>query len=107
MRVKAGDTVPITAALKDGTGAAVNLTGATVVCRIMHAPTGTFLFSGAATVVGDPTLGQVSRALSASETGTPGAYFVDWVVTFGGGTIQRFPGSSYNEIVIDPAVPAA
>jgi hypothetical protein len=73
----------------------------------MHAPTGVFLLSGAATVVGSATLGNVSFDLSALQTATPGSYFVEWVVTFGGGDVQRFPGSSYQEMVIDPAVPAA
>jgi hypothetical protein len=101
LRIKAGDTIPITADLN------ADLSGATVVCRIMHAPTGVFLLSGSALVVGDPTLGNVSFDLTAGQTAAPGAYFVEWVVTFAGGDVQRFPGSSYNEIVIDQAVPAA
>src|SRR5262245_28367438 len=105
MRVKQGDTVPITGALKSGNNP-VNLTGATVVCRIQNATTGKFLFSGSATVT-DATNGLVSRALSATETANVGGFYVDWVVTFGGGTIQRFPGSSYQELVVDPAVPAS
>jgi hypothetical protein len=100
MRIKQGDTIPITADLN------ANLSGATVLCRIMHAPTGTFLLSGAATVTDAPT-GLVSFDLSAGQTAAAGAYFVEWVVTFGGGDVQRFPGSSYQEMVIDPAVPAA
>ena len=100
MRIKAGDTIPITADLN------ADLSGATVVCRIMHAPTGVFLLSGAATVT-DASNGLVSFDLTAGQTAAPGAYFVEWVVTFAGGDVQRFPGSSYNEIVIDEAVPAA
>lgn len=100
MRIKQGDTIPITADLN------ANLTGASVICRIMHAPTGVFLLSGAATIT-DPSNGLVSFDLSAGQTATVGAYFVEWVVTFSGGDVQRFPGSSYNEIIIDPAVPAA
>jgi len=106
MRIKAGDTIPMTATLSGPTGPA-NLTGATVSGRVMKAPSGVFHMVGSASIVGDPTLGQVSLPLTAGQTGTPGAYFVEWFVTFGGGTLQRFPGSSYNEIVIDPAVPAA
>jgi hypothetical protein len=106
LRIKAGDTIPMTATLTSSTGP-VNLTGATVSGRVMKAPTGIFHMVGVATVVGDPTLGQVSLPLSAAQTANAGAYFVEWFVTFGGGTLQRFPGSSYNEIVIDPAVPAA
>ena len=100
MRIKQGDTIPITADLN------ADLTGATVVCRIMHAPTGVFLLSGSATVT-DATNGLVSFDLTAGNTATAGAYFVEWQVTFGGGDVQRFPGSSYQEIVIDEAVPAA
>ena len=107
MRIKAGDTIPITASLKDGTGAAVNLTGATVSGRVMKAPSGTFHMVGSASIVGDPLLGQVSLPLSGAQTANAGAYFVEWFVTFAGGTLQRFPGSSYNEIVIDPAVPSS
>jgi hypothetical protein len=62
--------------------------------------------SGTATVT-DATNGLVSLPLSAAQTATAGAYFVEWFVTFSGGTLQRFPGSSYNELVIDPAVPSA
>jgi hypothetical protein len=100
LRIKQGDTIPITADLN------ADLSGASVVCRIMHAPTGVFLLSGAATVT-DAATGLVSFDLSAGQTAAAGSYFVEWVVTFGGGDVQRFPGSSYNEIVIDPAVPAA
>ena len=100
MRIKAGDTIPITADLN------ADLTGATgVICRVMHAPTGVFLLSGAATVT-DAATGLVSFDFTAVQTATPGAYFVEWVVTFAGGDVQRFPGSSYQEIVIDEAVPA-
>jgi hypothetical protein len=106
MRIKQGDTIPMTAQLRDTNGP-VNLTGATVVGYIYHSPTGVFLSSGTATVVGDATQGNVSLPLSAGQTAVAGAYFVEWKVTFGGGAIQRFPGSSYNEIVIDPAAPAA
>jgi hypothetical protein len=98
MRIKAGDTVPITADLN------ADLSGATVVGYVYHAVTGVFLMSGTATVI-NPTQGLVSLPLSAVQTATPGAYFVEWKVTFGGGAIQRFPGSSYNEIVIDSAAP--
>jgi hypothetical protein len=100
LRIKQGDTIPITADLN------ANLAGAAVLCRIMHAPTGVFLLSGAATVT-DASNGLVSFDLTAGNTAAAGAYFVEWVVTFGGGDVQRFPGSSYNEIVIDEAVPAA
>jgi hypothetical protein len=100
LRIKQGDTVPITADLNTG------LAGASVLCRIMHAPTGVFLLSGSATIT-DATEGLVSFDLTAGQTAAAGAYFVEWIVTFGGGDVQRFPGSSYQEMVIDPAVPAA
>jgi hypothetical protein len=84
-----------------------DITGASaVLCKVMHSPTGVFAFSSAATIV-DAGQGQISFTPTALQTAAPGAYFVETKVTFSGGAIQTFPGSSYNEIVIDAAVPAA
>jgi hypothetical protein len=84
-----------------------DITGASaVLCKVMKAPTGVFAFSSSATVT-DAANGLITFTPTAGQTANAGAYFVETKVTFGGGAIQTFPGSSYNEIVIDPAVPAA
>ena len=100
MRIKAGDSVPVTLDLN------ADLTGASsVLCKVMRAVTGVFAFSIAATVT-DADDGLISFTPTALQTAVPGAYFVETKVTFAGGAIQTFPGSSYNEIVIDAAAPA-
>jgi len=84
-----------------------DITGASaVLCKAMRSVTGVFAFSTAGTVVDAPN-GLISLTPSAAQTATPGTLFVETKVTFAGGAIQTFPGSSYNEIVIDPAVPAS
>jgi hypothetical protein len=84
-----------------------DITGASAItCKVMHSVTGVFAFSTSATVVDAPT-GIITFTPTAGQTAVAGGYFVETKVTFGGGAIQTFPGSSYNEIVIDPAVPAA
>ena len=72
----------------------------------MHSPTGVFAFTAIGSPVDAPN-GIITFTPSAAQTAVPGAYVYETKVTFGGGAIQTFPGSSYNEIVIDPAVPAA
>jgi hypothetical protein len=82
------------------------MTGASVVFRMMHLD-GTFFLSGAA-VIDDASQGIVHYAWQAGNTNTPGAYRCEFVVTYAGGAIQRFPQGSFLEvIVIRPAVPAA
>jgi len=101
LRIKAGDSVPMTLDLN------ADISGASaVLCKVMRAVTGVFAFSTSATVVDAPS-GLISLTPTAGQTAVPGALFVETKVTFASGAIQTFPGSSYNEIVIDPAVPAA
>jgi hypothetical protein len=84
-----------------------DITGATaVLCKVMRSVTGVFAFSTAGTVLDAPN-GLISITPSAAQTANHGAFVVETKVTFASGAIQTFPGSSYNEIVIDPAVPAA
>lgn len=101
MRIKAGDSVPMTLDLNANLSAVSSVT-----CKVMHAPSGRFAFSAAGTVT-DAANGLVSFTPTAGQTAVPGAYFVETKVVFASGAIQTFPGSSYNEIVIDEAAPAA
>jgi hypothetical protein len=101
VRCKAGDSFPMTLDLN------ADITGATaVLVKAMRSVTGVFAFSTAATII-DATNGLISITPTAGQTATPGALVLETKVTFAGGAIQTFPGSSHNEIVIDPAVPAA
>lgn len=96
--------------LKDSTGAAVSIQGATVRFHMAH-------ISGAGTPVldatasndqvgdgSDGTKGKVSYAWAAGNTALEGLYLGEWQVTYGGGAIQTFPNDSYILIRITPEV---
>jgi hypothetical protein len=97
--VKEGDTGAVfTAALKDNTGTAVNLTGASV-DFVMALPNTTPKVNADATIV-SPTLGTVSYTSGATDLNVVGTFFVEWEVTFAGGGIQRFPGDGEDVVVV-------
>jgi hypothetical protein len=96
--VKANDTSPAIAyQLKDGTGAVVVLTGASVKF-MMYAPGGAAAKVNAAATIIDALLGKVSYTPTASNTDTPGDYLGEWQVTFAGGAIETFPNSDHLKI---------
>lgn len=108
MILKAGDTAPkATATLMNGT-TPVDLTGAAVLMRVKSVPTDRFVMSKTATIP-SPTEGTVEYQWITGDIALlpAGAYFIEWVVTFAGGLIQRFPQPSNNELIVRPAAPAA
>lgn len=100
MRVKQGDTFPNPTADLNA-----DVTGATVRFRMMHLD-GTFFLNQPA-VIDDATNGIVHYVWQAGDTDVVGAYRCDFLVTFAGGAIQRFPQGSYLEVIVKAAVPAA
>lgn len=98
--IKQGDRLPeIECYLKDATGAAVDLTGASVTFawRKREATTAS---SGAGTVVGSATAGRVKYSWGASDTTTVGTYDAEWEVTFASGLKETFPNGGHLEVVI-------
>lgn len=101
-RVKAGDTAPnIIAQVLNGT-TPVNLSGATVRCRIRETATGKSVIDRAATIT-DATNGIVDGG--DASTLAVGAYEIEFVVTYAGGEIQRFPQGSSLELLVLAATP--
>ncbi len=91
------DTKPFEAALQDGAGNPVNLTGATVVftmgedgSRILRAP---------ATLV-NASQGEVRYSPTTFETSSAGNFPAEFNVTFSDGSIQTFPNDGYIQIHI-------
>jgi hypothetical protein len=76
-------------------GAAVDLTGATVLF-LMRLRDGKTVFSQTATIV-DAGAGQVAYGPGALPT-TPGLYEQEWQVTLAGGNILTFPSDGYNTV---------
>lgn len=98
------DTAPkIKAILKDETGTAINLTGATVKW-LMRGPltdkTKPTKINSAATVT-DPTLGKVEYAWAATDTDTAGDFVGRFVVTQSDGSILSCPNSKDKTVRIE------
>jgi hypothetical protein len=100
MKLKVGDTAPDPVADLN-----TDVSGATVLFRLMKL-NGAFVFSRAATI-DNAVNGIVRYTWQAGDTNTAGAYLGEFVVTYAGGDVQRFPQGSYLEVLIRPAVPAS
>lgn len=102
LRLKAGDRhPPFSATLKAG-GAAVDLTGSTVLLIIRNQTTAevdTFAMS-----IVSATAGTVTYEWGAGETDTAGTYDAEIEVTFGDGTKQTFPTKEYLTVEIEAAL---
>lgn len=87
--LKRGDTARlITDTLLQG-GAPINLTGATVV--LVWAPVGAAVQRKAASIVEDPTMGQVSYTPSAEDVATAGVVRIEWEITFADQSVLTVP----------------
>jgi len=104
--IKSNDTSPaIQRTLKDATGTAVNLTGATVVFHMVEKNTdgslGTTKVNTTANVV-TPASGIVQYQWIAADTAvTVDTFFAaEWEVTYSDGTIETFPNSEHETVKI-------
>lgn len=99
--VKVGDAgTKVRATLKSG-GDPVDLTGASVKF-IMRLPGASAPKVNAAATVEDAAAGKVAYTFIAADLDTPGDYWAEWQVTFGGGAVQTFPAGGYNIVrVVD------
>src|SRR6266542_3470439 len=106
MNLKQGDTAPkVQGALTSGpTNTPVNVTGATVLFRLMKL-NGTFVMSKTASVT-DAVNGLVEYQWVSGDLALllPGAYRAEFVVTFADTRVERFPQRSYLEVIVRPAV---
>ena len=98
--IKQNDTVPsLRAALKNGSGDAVDLTGAT--CQFHMRPIGstTITVDASAQIVTEAT-GIVQYNWIAADTDTVGSYQAEFEVTYSDGTIETFPNNGYIRVEI-------
>jgi len=97
---KRHDTAPvIQCILEDSTGAAVDLTGATVKF-IMAVTVGGTALGGSATIVGTPTNGTVQYQPTSTDTAAAGSYLAEWEVTFPSTHKETFPDPGYLTVII-------
>ena len=92
--IRQNDTLPnLAATLLDANGDAVNLTGATVVFRMVPRHGGTAVIDNRSVTVVSAAAGTVSMTWQAADTDTEGTYLGNFIVTFGGGSIETFPNA--------------
>lgn len=101
------DTSPaITEILKDGLGAVVNLTAATIKFMAWFPGDATVKINANATVVGAATNGTVRYTPIATDTNTIGDMLCEWQVTFNGGAIETFPNSGHQKVRVTDDIAA-
>ena len=99
--VKQGDTKPIiSTTFIDQTGAAVNLSGATVQF-VMRAITANNPSTNAAATVVTPASGTISYTWTTQDTAIAGSYMANFVATFGDGSVLTFPSDGYLEVLVE------
>lgn len=97
--IKRNDTSPaIAQQLLNGSGVAVDLTGASVRFH-MSSSAGVLIVDAAATIDVAAT-GMVSYQWQAADTALSGTFSQEWEVTYAGGRIETFPNNKHNTIVI-------
>ena len=98
--IKQNDTVPsLRAALKNGSGDAVDITGAT--CQFHMRVLGqTSVTVDASAQIIDEETGIVQYNWVADDTDTIGSYQAEFEVTYPDGTIETFPNNGYIRVEI-------
>ena len=102
--IKKGDLLPlIVATLKDGTGAAVDLTGAAAKFIMRLVGAATTKVNATATIDPDQVAnkGKVSYTWVTADTDTAGIYQAEWQITFSGAKPQTFPNPDYLVVKIE------
>jgi hypothetical protein len=97
---KRHDTSQIQAALKDETGAAVDLTGASVKFTMCAQGSNTPKINAVTATIVTAGSGIVGFKPISSQTDTSGLYNAEWQVTFGDGTVTTFPNNGNDTVTI-------
>ena len=101
--IKRGDLEPpISATIKDSTGAAVNLTGATAPPLVLKPiGGGSSLRYSTGTSVVSAAAGTIKHLWQTGETTTAGVFFGEWEVTWPSSRPQTFPTEGTFSVVIE------
>ena len=100
--VKKGDRLPkLRATLLDSSGAAIDLTAASVQFRMRPRGGGALKVNAAASVVAPATSGVVEYAWGATDTDTEGNFEAEFAVTLAG-LVQTVPASGFVLVSVEP-----
>ena len=99
--LKQNDTAPsIRANLKDGDGAAIDLTGASIRFHMRTIGGTTSKVDAAGYVISPPASGSVQYNWVGADTDTVDSYQAEFEVTYSDGTVETFPNDSYIRVEI-------
>ncbi|MBF9042942.1 BppU family phage baseplate upper protein [Rhodobacterales bacterium HKCCE4037] len=100
-KIKTGDSSPTLAyALRDGAGAAVNLTDATVVFHMRLKSTGAVAIEDGTVTILSESGGTVAYPWQAGDTDDAGIYEAEFEVTYSDSAVETFPNLGFIEVVI-------
>lgn len=100
--IKRGDTFPVLSqTIRDATGSAVDLTGATVTFTMRATSAIAPTVNATATVVAPATAGQVTYTWTATDSATPGTYMAEFHVVLSGGAKMTWPLIGYLEVTVE------
>ncbi len=100
--MKQGDRLPeLTATLMDGSGAAIDLTGLTVVFHMRQVGATTLAVSGTCTLI-TPAAGSVSYPWAAGDTATAGNFQGEFEIQYSGQRVLTVPNGDSFPITIVP-----
>lgn len=102
--LKNKDTGPvIRGTLKNGTGAAIDLTGATVLFS-MRSQSGATVIEAQPALIVDAEAGVVEYEWTAEDTDDPGIYEAEFRVTLSDGNVETIPNDGYIPIKISERI---
>ena len=99
--VKQNDNSPgVSATLKDADGAAINLSGCTVVFNMRLKKTGAIKVDEGTVTIVSATDGTVRYDWQTGDTATAGEYYIEWQITDGSGNVQTVPTNGFDELEV-------
>ena len=102
--IKQGDASPAwQTVLQDNAGNAVDLSGATVALSMIRVGSRTKTIDARAATITDAPTGAVQFLFDAADTAVWGSYLVEWIVTYSGGRVEKFPNDRYDLVYVERA----
>jgi hypothetical protein len=100
MRIKRGISIPYEYQLKKSDGTNIDLTNAiSVAMRLIEDGSASYTIDSDCVIV-DAVTGKVQYNWDETETGTPGFYWLSFLITWTGGKTEEIPSNGFDYILI-------